>query len=203
MRINLPGGKRRALGYFSHEAGAARAYDAAVIAHGLSRTKLNFPNSLVFSTASEAEASIVERASLRAKTKASKWRGVYFFKRTGKWEAQISIEGHLKYLGYYVEELDAAQAYDNGVRENGLNRPLNFPRNQEERSRATGLNKTSTSYEKSIANVHEKKKKGISDVSSLTVMATIGSVRLERCDDRSCESFLVWCVCFCEQYVFH
>ena len=102
--------------------------------------------------------------------------------------AQISIEGHLKYLGYYVEELDAAQAYDNGVRENGLDRPLNFPQNQEERSRATGLNQTSTSYEKSIANLHEKRK--ISDGSSLTVMATIVSVRLERCDDL-CDSFFV------------
>ena len=98
--------------------------------------------------------------------------------------AQISIEGHLKYLGYYVEELDAAQAYDNGVRENGLDRPLNFPQNQEERSRATGLNQTSTSYEKSIANLHEKRK--ISDGS----MATIVSVRLERCDDL-CDSFFV------------
>ena len=41
-RITLPGGKRKALGYFDDERSAALAYDRAVVEHNLNLKRLNF-----------------------------------------------------------------------------------------------------------------------------------------------------------------
>ena len=45
----------------------------------------------------------------------SKYKGVSFDKRRGKWTAGLSIEGTRVGLGYYKEELDAAKAYNQGA----------------------------------------------------------------------------------------
>ena len=44
-----------------------------------------------------------------------------------KWFATISIAGKRKTIGSYVDETDAARAYDAAVRAQSLDRPLNFP----------------------------------------------------------------------------
>ena len=41
----------------------------------------------------------------------SKFAGVYFNQRSGKWAANIQINGKQKYLGTYIVETDAANAY--------------------------------------------------------------------------------------------
>lgn len=47
----------------------------------------------------------------------SKFLGVSFFKRTGKWVAQIQTDKKLKHIGYFIEEKDAALAYDEKAKE--------------------------------------------------------------------------------------
>ena len=42
----------------------------------------------------------------------SKFRGVYWYKRTKKFRAHIEIQGKNISLGYFVSEFDAARAYD-------------------------------------------------------------------------------------------
>ena len=44
--------------------------------------------------------------------KTSKYKGVSFFKRNGKWRAQIKIDKRLKHLGYFDSEELAAQCYN-------------------------------------------------------------------------------------------
>jgi len=43
----------------------------------------------------------------------SKYTGVYFHKARGKWMAKIQLNGKYIYLGSYINEEDAAEAYKN------------------------------------------------------------------------------------------
>ena len=42
----------------------------------------------------------------------STYRGVSFYKKTKKWQANITINGKLIHLGYFVSEFAAAKAYN-------------------------------------------------------------------------------------------
>lgn len=44
--------------------------------------------------------------------KSSKYRGVSYHVRVGKWHSRISYQGTRYHLGYYDHEIDAARAYD-------------------------------------------------------------------------------------------
>jgi hypothetical protein len=70
------------------------------------------------------------RANLRVATKSqnhantrklpgtsSRFKGVYFYKRTGKWRAKIRVRGKHISLGYFNSEIDAALAYYEAARE--------------------------------------------------------------------------------------
>ena len=50
----------------------------------------------------------------------SHFKGVHFDKRDNKWRASCSLNGKLKYIGTYNTEIEAAEAYNNFVRENNL-----------------------------------------------------------------------------------
>jgi AP2 domain len=47
----------------------------------------------------------------------SQYKGVYHHGRNQRWIAQIKIDGRAKYLGSFVSEEAAAQAYDEAARE--------------------------------------------------------------------------------------
>lgn len=42
----------------------------------------------------------------------SQYKGVYFYKNYGNWRAQIQIDGKMKFIGYYSNEIEAARAYN-------------------------------------------------------------------------------------------
>ena len=74
----------------------------------------------------------------------SPFKGVYWYKKTKRFKAQISVpsrvggNGKRKNLGYFLNESEAAQAYDNAARELfGDFAALNFPK-PGERSAITG-----------------------------------------------------------------
>lgn len=59
---------------------------------------------------------------------ASRFRGLYFCKRTGTWCPRIRFEGKYIYLGSFAEEIAAARAYDyKAVELLGEKAPVNFP----------------------------------------------------------------------------
>lgn len=46
----------------------------------------------------------------------SKYKGVYWVKRSGKWAAQIRVDGKQRHLGYFDCEHDAAQMYNRAAK---------------------------------------------------------------------------------------
>jgi len=50
-----------------------------------------------------------------SRCKTSKYKGVHWNKRCKKWAAQISCDNKTYHLGYFTDELSAANAYDNAA----------------------------------------------------------------------------------------
>ena len=49
-------------------------------------------------------------------TGTSKYKGVHWFKRKGKWQAQIRCNGKRQHLGYFHDEKDAHEAYQKAAK---------------------------------------------------------------------------------------
>jgi hypothetical protein len=49
---------------------------------------------------------------LGRKNTSSKYRGVHWHRRFGKWQASIRVNRKSIHLGYFTDELEAAKAYD-------------------------------------------------------------------------------------------
>ena len=98
-------GKRKRVGLYDDETAAARAFDAYVLANKINKD-LNFPS---------APGAAGHRTTTK-KGRTSRHRGVCWHKKGKKWTAQIRIDGKLKHLGRFVDEVDAGRAYDAAIR---------------------------------------------------------------------------------------
>lgn len=56
----------------------------------------------------------------------SKYRGLSRYKGGSKWRCRIYIDGKETVLGYFINEKDAAIAYNNKLDELGINAPRNI-----------------------------------------------------------------------------
>lgn len=90
------------------------AEDGQMIDH-INRDKLdNRKSNLRIATSSQNNSNVTKLA-----TNTSGYKGVTFYKRTGRWMAQIMIDKKYKCIGYYSSPEDAALAYNEYVHENG------------------------------------------------------------------------------------
>ena len=64
----------------------------------------------------------------REGTYSSEYKGVYWHKPTKNWRARIMVDGKPIHLGYFIDEMDAASAYDEAAMKYfGEFASLNFP----------------------------------------------------------------------------
>lgn len=111
-------GVRIDLGRFLTQREAASAYNQAAIKYF---GEYAAPNDL----------SILDDKSdspLGSRRKSSKYTGVKWVPSQDNWQSRIMVNRVQYYLGTFPTELEAAQAYDDFVKEHGVNRPLNFPK---------------------------------------------------------------------------
>ena len=114
-------GKQKYLGRFASEADAALAFDVAARKQSGQLAGLNFPDKDVrVPPATLPQALKVGRAS--------RYRGVYWFKAVRKWSVLVRQGGRYSYLGVYGNEEDAARVADAAMLRLGKGREwLNFP----------------------------------------------------------------------------
>lgn len=131
------------LGAFPNEVEAAHAYDqAAREAHG-EFAAVNFPrpgerSAISSKLHSPADTSFVYGRRKRAGG-SSQFLGVTWMKQSSRWRARIGLNGHIRLIGDFRSESDAAMAYDAEARAQfGQYAALNFP-GVGERSAITGI----------------------------------------------------------------
>ena len=140
------GGNRKHIGVYDTAKEAAVAYDWAALKAGFSTTLLNFPD-------------MVHNLDVEPKRKKQKvasnntlgYKGIQLVRRTGKFEANISLDGKTKRLGTFITAIAAALAFDRAALKKGYkSHRLNFPdvvHNLDvEPKRATTFNLSSTGY---------------------------------------------------------
>lgn len=72
------------------------------------------------------------RAKTAARTTTSRFKGVSWKPKNRKWIANISVNYRTRYLGSFLDEEEAARAYDNAARQTfGVFARLNFPQGGE------------------------------------------------------------------------
>lgn len=76
--------------------------------NGLNNCRYNLRN------ATRAENALNNRRGFNSPT--SKYKGVFYDKRRGKFRATIWVDGKKKHLGYFDNEIDAAKAYDKAAK---------------------------------------------------------------------------------------
>lgn len=60
----------------------------------------------------DKQGNAANRPKDRLKNPSSKYKGVSFCKGNKKWKGQISVKGKTIYLGYFLNEIQAAEAYN-------------------------------------------------------------------------------------------
>eukprot|EP00984_Skeletonema_dohrnii_P021387 scaffold10675_cov107-Skeletonema_dohrnii-CCMP3373.AAC.1 len=98
-------GKQWCIGYYDNEEEAATDYARAVFNYK------NEQDSFIIDLSDVPPQSPIPKSAGHIKEGASKYMGVSFDKRTNKWQAQISIDGKLRFIGYYENEEEAAVDY--------------------------------------------------------------------------------------------
>jgi hypothetical protein len=108
--------KTQYLGGFDEEADAAKAYDDALkLAHpivGLTNECIAQQRREQASTESGSgiDVGIVVHKKRVSKPRSSRFPGVSFCKRNGKWLSSFRMDGRSHYIGYFAEEQVAAEA---------------------------------------------------------------------------------------------
>jgi hypothetical protein len=109
-QLTLLGRPTITLGTWASENDAARAYDRAARHYGLPTAALNFPREKLTAAAPPVLVGEARREGKRART--SRYLGVSWSSPSERWLAQITHRSQNIYLGLFVDERRAAEAYD-------------------------------------------------------------------------------------------
>eukprot|EP00985_Skeletonema_marinoi_P014016 scaffold7020_cov141-Skeletonema_marinoi.AAC.11 len=110
-------GKNRTIGYYENEEEAGVDYARAVFKYKGQGEPDNAreQDSIIIDLSDAPPQPPIPKSSGRIKEGASKYTGVTFNKQKNKWQAQISIDGKQRRIGYYENEEEAAADYARAV----------------------------------------------------------------------------------------
>jgi hypothetical protein len=114
-------GRTISLGSYENAAEAGRAYDVGARHFFGQFAALNFPGE-------EPVGSVADLENQLMRTNRSGYRGVSWYKPSGRWVAQIVGDGRKLHLGLFDDPVEAARVYDAAARRyHGVRARLNFP----------------------------------------------------------------------------
>jgi hypothetical protein len=122
------GGKTHSLGSFDTKQETALAYDRAARQCGEEDKPLNYGSiTLAEEAAAQAQAEYIRMHPHPQQPKPRPPSGFYGVSANGKrWQAKISYNSKLHYLGCFDTKQEAALAYDRKARQCGEDKPLNY-----------------------------------------------------------------------------
>lgn len=130
FQMKLRDGSPVSVGGYKTDKLAALARDRAVLHYKLD-SPVNFPEEAAKAGAADIATLRREVAAIRKKKADSRFRGVTWRADRARWAVYISVEGKPRFVGEFVEEEDAARAFDREAKKRlgakAAARRLNFP----------------------------------------------------------------------------